>query len=261
MHNKCIFRRQLGRIDGTKKLATISMLYLIYGKDTINSRKKLHELLNFTKKKRPEAEVFRITTENWSEAQLEELLTSQGLFDLKYTVIMDNLFEKKEIKEFVLHKLSEISESEQLFFMIEGGIDATSLKKIEKCAKQVQKFDLKEEEKSDHSIFSITSGLIEKDRKKLWIDYLDCVTRGVAPEEIHGIFFWQIKNMILVSKSKSQSETGLAPFPYNKALSGTKKYSKDELVRMSGDLLEMTHRVRSGRGEMNTILEKWILEI
>ncbi|MFZ2522040.1 MAG: hypothetical protein WAX44_01785 [Minisyncoccia bacterium] len=237
------------------------MLYLIHGKDTIRARKKLHELLDFAKKKRPEAELFKITTENWSDVQLEELLVSQGLFDPKYTVVLDNLFEKKEIKEFVLGKFLEMSESEQLFFMLEGVVDATSLKKIEKHAKQVQKFDLREDERGEYNIFSITSGLLERDRKKLWISYLDSIEKGSAPEEIHGIFFWQIKNMILASRSQSQTESGLSPFVYKNALSGTRKYKTEELVKMSGDLVDMTHRVRTGKGEMEVMLESWVLGI
>lgn len=235
------------------------MLYVIYGKDFIRSRKKLHELLDFAKKKRPEAELFRLTSENFEEGRLEELLSSQGLFDQKYTVVLDSLFEKKEIKEFVLGKLDEISESEQLFFMIEGAVDSASLKKIEKCAKQVQEFQPKEEKKNEHNIFSVANGLVEKDRKKLWISFLDSMKKGSAPEELHGIFFWQVKNMILASRAKSQSETGLSPFAYTNALRGSRNYKTEDLMKMSNDLVEMTHKVRSGKGSMDIMLEKWVL--
>ena len=57
------------------------MIYLIYGTDTHKTRKKLHELLDTALKKRPGAELFKITTENWSETQFDELLVSQGLFE------------------------------------------------------------------------------------------------------------------------------------------------------------------------------------
>lgn len=235
------------------------MIYFLYGKDTIKSRKKLHELLAFAKKKRPDAEVFRITTENWSEDKLVELLSSQGLFDQKYTVVLDNLFEKKEVKSFVLDKLGDMSESEQLFFMIENSVDSASLKKIEKYAKQTQEFQEKEERKNEFNIFGVTNGLVERDRRKLWISYLDSIKKGSAPEEIHGIFFWQVKNMILASRSGSQSETGLSPYAYKNALTGNRKYKTEELIEMSNDLVDMTHRVRSGKGEMDIMLEKWVL--
>lgn len=235
------------------------MLYFIYGTDSHKARAKLHELLNLAKKKRPEAELFKITTENWSEGQLDELLVSRGLFEQKYTVVLDNLFEKKDIKAYVLEKLKEMKESEQIFLMLEAGVDSASLKKIEKHAEKVQEFVKSEGKKSDFNIFGITDGLLQRDKKKLWVSYLDSIKKGSAPEEIHGIFFWQIKNMILSAKAKSQAETGLAPFPYTNALRGSRNYKTEELVEMSGELVEMTHRVRTGKGDMDVMLEKWVL--
>lgn len=237
------------------------MLYFIYGKDYIKARKKLHELLDWAKKKRPEAELFRLTTENWSESQLDELLVSQGLFDSKYTIVLDSLFEKKDIKEYVVGKLQEISESEQLFFILESSVDAATLKKIEKHAKQIQEFTVTEEKKFEPNIFAITNGLLERDRKKLWTDYFESIKKGGVPEEIHGIFFWQVKNMIIASRSGSQAEAGISPYAYKNALTGTRKYRTEELLQMSNDLVEMTHRVRSGKGDLGIMLEKWVLGV
>lgn len=237
------------------------MIYFLYGKDGIKSRKKLHELLDFAKKKRPEAEIFRLTSENWSESRLDELLSSQGLFDQKYTVVLDSLFEKKDVKSFVLEKLSEMAESEQLFFMIESGVDAPSLKKIEKWAKQVQQFEVVENKREEKSIFSVANGLVERDKRKLWVTYLEFVEKGFVPEEIHGIFFWQVKNMILAGNSKSQKDSGLSPYAYTSALRGGRNYRTEDLLKMSNELVEMTHRVRGGKGDLGVMLEKWVLGV
>ena len=59
------------------------MLYLIYGTDTHKARKKLHELLDIAKKKRPDAEVFKNTSENASDSQFVQLLVAQGMFQPK----------------------------------------------------------------------------------------------------------------------------------------------------------------------------------
>lgn len=215
------------------------MLYLIYGTDTHKARKKLHELLDLAQKKRPGAELFKITSENWDEAQFDELLVSQGLFEKKYTVVLDNLFEKQQTKEYILDKLVDLAQSEQVFLVLEGKVDAPSLKKIEKNSKQVQEFVKKDNKKEPFNIFSITTGLQNKDKKTLWVSYRSFLEKGTAPEEIHGIFFWQVKNMIL---------------------SGTRNYKQEELLEMSSSLVDMTHRVRQGEGELEIMLEKWILE-
>ncbi len=237
------------------------MIYLIYGTDNQKARKKLHELTDLAQKKRPEAEIFKITIENWSEPQFDELLVAQGLFESKYTVVLDNLFEKKDCKSYIVDRLEEMKDSDQIFLILEGSIDVATLKKLEKNSKQTQEFVLKETKKENGSIFSITNGLIDKDRKKLWISYLDFISKGTSPEEIHGIFFWQVKNMILAGKSKSASETGLSPFVYRNAESGARKYKIEELIKMSGELVEMTHRVRTGKGDLDIMLEKWILGV
>ena len=237
------------------------MIYFLYGKDIIKSRKKLHDLLDWAKKKRPDAELFKINTENWSESQLEELLVSQGLFDQKYTVFLDNLFENKEIKAYIVSKLEDISSSEQLFFMLEKDVDAVSLKKIEKSAKQVQEFKKVEEKENTFNIFAVANGLISRDKKKLWVSYVESIKKGIAPEEIHGIFFWQIKNMILASRGKSQKETGLSPFVYKNALTGGRNYKTEELITLSNSLVQMTHSVRRGKGSMDIMLEKWVLSV
>ncbi len=236
------------------------MIYFLYGTDTHKARAKLHELLNLAQKKRPGAELFKITSENWSEGQLDELIISQGLFEQKYTIVLDSLFEKKDIKSYVLDRLEGMKDSEQIFLFLEGSVDAQSLKKIEKHAKQTQEFVKKDEKKTDFNIFSITDKLLQRDKKKLWMSYLDLIKKGAVAEEIHGIFFWQIKNMVLATRSNSQVDTGLSPFVYKNALSGGRNYKEEELVQMSGDLVEMTHRVRSGKGDLGVMLEKWILE-
>lgn len=235
------------------------MLYLIYGTDTHKSREKLHELLGLAKRKRPNAELYRLTSENWAENIFEELLVSQGLFEQKYTVVLDHVFEVKEAKEFVVSKLEEIKNSDQIFLCLEGSIDSASLKKIEKYAEKSQEFAKKEVEKISSQIFSVVDGIRERDRKKLWVSYLTKLEEGYASEEIHGIFFWQVKNMILASRAKDSIETGLSPFVYKTALSGSRKYTLEELQKMSNDLVLMTHKVRTGRGELDTMLEKWVL--
>jgi len=236
------------------------MIYFLYGTDTHKARAKLHELLVLAEKKRPDAELFKITTENWSESSLEELVSSQGLFEKKYTVVLDNLFEKSEIKEFVLSKLEDLQKSEQIFLVLEGKVLVDVVRGFEQYSEKVQEFKKAETGKESYNIFSITDGLLKRDKKTLWVMYLDFLQKGAVAEEIHGIFFWQIKNMILASSASSQSETGLAPFPYKNALRGSREYKTEELRKMSEELVGMTHRVRSGEGELEIMLEKWILE-
>jgi DNA polymerase III delta subunit len=246
-------------ITGWKLLKLNNMYYFLYGTDTHKAREKLHSFLDLAKKKRPDAEVFKMTSENWSEGQFDELLISQGLFEQKYTVVLDNLFEQKEVKEYVLDRLEQLKDSDQIFLFLEGKIDSVSLKKIEKYSEKVQEFEKKTELKKDINVFGINDGLLDKDKKKLWMYYLNLLSEKVPPEEIHGILFWQVKSMILASRSTSSNETGLSPFVYKNALRGSRNYKTEDLQKMSMQLVDMTHQVRTGEGDLGIMLEKWIL--
>jgi DNA polymerase III delta subunit len=237
------------------------MIYFLHGTDTKNSRRKMHEILGQLSGKRPNSEVFKITSENWQSEQFDELLGAQGLFEKKYIVVLDFLFSQKDIKENILKKLKEMQEAEHWFLILDGKTDVATTKKIEKFSYKSQEFEKTESKKESPIIFTITDKLLARNKKQLWVCFTDLLGRGIPAEEIHGVLFWAVKNMIIVARVDSQKESGLPPFSYSKALSGGRNYKLAELKKMSGDLVEMTHKVRTGKGEMEVMLEKWMLEI
>ena len=62
------------------------MFYLLYGKDTFRSKRKLKTLLDFFSSKTDRMGVFRISGEDFNSFELEELLQSQILFRKKHLV-------------------------------------------------------------------------------------------------------------------------------------------------------------------------------
>jgi DNA polymerase III delta subunit len=237
------------------------MIYFLHGTDTKNSRKKMHEILGQLSAKRPNSEVFKITGENWSEEQFDELLAAQGLFEKKYIVVLDFVLSQKDAREYVLEKLKEMQEAEHWFLILDGKTDAATAKKLEKFSYKSQEFSGAESKKEQPIIFAITDKLLARNKKQLWSCFVDLLGRGIAAEEIHGVLFWAVKNMIIAARVDSQKESGLAPFSYSKALTGGSNYKLSELKKMSNDLVEMTHKVRTGKGDMEVMLEKWVLTI
>src|SRR3989338_10426593 len=101
------------------------MIYLVHGNDALALREKSPELLRALSAKRQDAEVFRLTLEDWSEGKLNELVESQGLFEHKYIVALDTLLSSnesskevaKEIAAVLLSKLEELERSENVFIL------------------------------------------------------------------------------------------------------------------------------------------------
>src|SRR3989344_7534067 len=123
------------------------MLYFLYGSDKDTAREKANALVEALHKKKPDAELFRIDTENWSEAKLQELTAGQGLFNSSYIVQVFSLFENKEAKEVFVDRLEEISASPNIFIVLEGDVDKKTLLAVTNVAEKVQLFESKEGKK------------------------------------------------------------------------------------------------------------------
>ncbi|PIQ91428.1 MAG: hypothetical protein COV70_03760 [Parcubacteria group bacterium CG11_big_fil_rev_8_21_14_0_20_39_22] len=246
------------------------MLILIHGSDREKSRVKAHELIDTLHTKKPEAELFSIDSDKYSEPVLDELIHGQGLFEQKYVVFLDNIFENKEAKEYVSGSVKDIEESNNIFILLESSIDATTLKKLEKHASKSQIFGEKKVGKGqsskkgaseDFNLFSMTDALGQRDKKGLWVLYQKAVMAGKVPEEINGVLFWQLKSMSVAANSESIEDSGLSPYVFNKSKRYAQNFSNDELKKLSDDMVKLYHDSRRGKSDMAIELERFILSM
>ncbi len=247
------------------------MIYLYYGTDQIKARSQAQKVVVAARKKHEDAELFKLTVENFSENKLDELIASQGLFYSGSVVLADNLCEEKEISEVLLKKLKEIKESPNFFVFLEGGLNKKELEKFEKYADKVEEFikPFKEPSKKEKlalkgekiDFFEFANALGEKNKKLLWTLYQDALLEEVPSEEVHGIFFWQVKAMLSALKSKDATEAGLNPYVFSKSKNYAKNYSEQKLKQMSSKLFEMYHQAHLGHLDFAVALERFILEL
>jgi hypothetical protein len=253
------------------------MIFLFYGTDKIKAREMAHKATEAGKKKHEGAEFFKLSPENFSENKLDELITSQGLFYSGSIVFADSLLEVEEIGEIILSKIKEIALSPNFFVFLEEKLNKKELEKFEKYAQKIEgfkkvekKLNKKEElalkgEKIDFFEFANTLG--EKNKRELWTLYQDALAEEVPSEEVHGIFFWQVKAMLSALKSKDATEAGLNPYVYTKAKAYARNYGKTteeseiKLKRMSANLFDMYHKAHRGEIDFPVALEKFILEV
>ncbi len=218
------------------------MLYFFYGSDTDTAREKALALVASLQKKKPEAELFRLDAEHWSESQLDELTGGIGLFSKTYLVFLSYLFENEEAKEVVLKKLSEIAESPNIFVMLEGKCDKETLLAITEAAEKTNAFEKKGGKKETFKIFSLADALGSRDRKNLWVLYYQALREDFAPENINGVLFWKVKSLLS------------APYP-------NRQWKREELKDLSRRLVSLYHDSHRGIHDFAIGLERFVLQI
>lgn len=237
------------------------MFYFLHGTDTIKAVDKSKQLLEVMTKKKPNASLFRMDSDSWDTAGFQELLIGQALFENKYIVQISRILDEEDIKDVVLDNLESLQKSDNVFIWVENKVDAKTLKKIEKYSEKVQEFTAKEViKKPQFNIFSLGDALGSRDKKRLWMLYTDALNH-FAVQEIHGTFFWQVKSILLASKTKTADEAGLKPFVYSKAKGFSKNYSGEELEKLSTDLVKISHDARRGIHDFEIALEKFCLRV
>lgn len=237
------------------------MLYLLYGSDFKKTRKNLRSLVDGLLKRKPNSNVFSLTEESFSPDKLEEFVGSRGLFAERYIVVLDNCFREKGAKEEILKSIKRVSESENVFIIVEESLDTPTFRKIEKYAEKVKEYGRPSVEKKDKTFFDIADALGNRDRKCLWTLYQKALLSGATAEELHGILIWQIKSMILARDSDGIDESGLKPFVYEKSKRFLVNYDKEELDNIYSKLVHAYHMARRGGGSLGGRVEEILLYI
>lgn len=113
----------------------------------------------------------------------------------------------------------------------------------------------------EFNIFALTDAVGARKKKEAWVLCQKALTAGLSAEEIFFKIVWQVKSMLLASKTKNVGETDMKPFPYSKAKSFLKNFKPGELETLSENLVIGYHQARRGVGEVETLVEKTILKL
>jgi len=236
-----------------------NMLYVCYGDDRNALKNKAQSIIDDLRNGGG-MPVFRFDNETLTLGELEEFVFGKRLFEGRSIIVLDGVFQKEEIKNFVFKNLKAVEESENVFIFIEDRLDAPSVAKIKKHTKNIFVFKkANEKKKDDFSVFSLADGLGERNKKKLWVSLERARMTGIAPEEIHGVLFWQVKSMLLALGAQSADTAGLNPFVFGKSKRFAKNYTKKEIEEVSARLVDIYHIARRGGTELDTALERFVL--
>ncbi|HXK35314.1 MAG TPA: hypothetical protein VJ103_02330 [Candidatus Paceibacterota bacterium] len=227
------------------------MLYLFYGPGP--KQDKVKKFLGNIP-----GEVLKITDLDFDQVRLEELISAQGLFTDRLTVLLDNVITSEEIEKNIENFLEDLAESKNTFIFIQNEISPDLLLGFKEKG-EVYSTLVKKDTRSDFSIFNLTDSFGRKDKKKAWLFFLEAISE-LPPEEIAQMIFWQIKTMTLVKSAKNGSSLGLNPYVAKKAALTSQNFSSEELKNLSRKIIAVFHENRRTDRDLAIDLEKFILQ-
>lgn len=216
------------------------MIYLFSGDD---ARNKILSYEKFIKSMPAGVEHFFINRNNFDQMQIESLYSGSSLFFAKSVVIFSNIFEYEETRDFVLDKLNLIAESPNDFIFLEGKLNKSILdafKKVGSKKLRMKIFELPKEKKEKFDNFLVVNAFSKKDKLNMWIYFRQAMDKEVGMEELVGILFWKIKNMLITKNFAKFSESEL----------------KDSMLRLSYLLPEARKQGRDAESAFEQFLLK-----
>jgi DNA polymerase III delta subunit len=240
------------------------MLYLLHGGDRVAARKKLHLILDAFLKKHEGAPITELTEETFVPEELSNLSLEQGLFSSVQAVVFDSVLGTKETTERVKRLLPALIASHNLLVFLEEGVERELLTAFQEQEVEVHTFRAATT-RPEFNVFLFTDALGHRDRKHLWLLYQQAL-RSEGNDESYlsyltSMLFWQVKSMALAESAQSAEEAGMKPYSFQKAKGFLKNYSREELLKFSGNLVTLTHDTRRGIHEQDIALERFILTI
>jgi hypothetical protein len=170
------------------------MIYLFTGDDAKN---KILNYEKFIKSVPPSTEILFINRNNFDRMQIESLSSGAGLFFAKSVVVFTGVFEREDTGDFILEKLPLMQTSLNAFVFIESKLDKITLDKFKKNEADIKVFELPKEKKEKFNNFLLANAFGMKDKLNLWIYFRQAVDLGVGLDELSGVLFWKVKDMIL----------------------------------------------------------------
>jgi hypothetical protein len=185
------------------------MIYLFTGDDFKN---KTISYEKFVKSIPVSVETLFINRNNFNQIQIESLYYGSGLFFEKSAVIFSGVLEYEETRDFIMDKLKFMEESANSFIFLEGRLNKSVLDSFKKARAELNIFELPKEKKEKFNNFLVANAFEKKDKLNMWIYFRQAIDREVGMEELVGVLFWKIKDMLIKKDFRNFSETQLKDF-------------------------------------------------
>lgn len=213
------------------------MIYLFCGNDAKNKRENYEK---FIKSMSAGTEAFFIGKNDFNPVQTESFYSGSGLFFTKCAVVFTNIFEKEETLNFILSKLNLMGESGNSFIFLEGKLNKPVLDAFKKARAEINFFDLPKEKKDKYNSFLLANAFEERNKFNLWVYFRQAINKQVGMEELIGVLFWKVKDMMLKKDFR--------------------KFSEPELKNLAGKLSYLLPKARKEGKDTESVFEQFLLD-
>ncbi len=232
------------------------MLRIFFGTDTIGVREQ-----GFTFVHEQEASGVRVTkidSDTYAPGIIADSLGANSLFGERELYLIDTPSVNAELQAEVEANLAELGESGNQFVILEGALLAPVKKKY---ATHGELTEIIADKTERFNPFGMAEALARKDKKSLWLLLQEARRAGLAPEEIIGTLWWQLKSLRLAATTNVVAETGLKDYPYQKAKAALSKFKPGEVNQLASTLLAVYHDGHAGIRDIDVALEQWTLTL
>lgn len=235
------------------------MLTVLVGNDSAKRKRRQEALLLSAQKNGGEVQSF--TDVNFDASVFRTITESMSLFGGTSVVALTGIGDIAELRDEFEKIIPLLCESPHQFIVSENSLLAPFLQKVQKKGGVVEKFELAFKEKKEETFnsFLLTDAFSARTRSSAWGLYRKAIELGVEPREIAGKLFWATKNMLIAKKTNSAGESGINPFVYQKAKTGSKNFSDAELEKIAIDLTTLFHESMTSGIEFEPALEALLL--
>ncbi len=233
------------------------MLEVFCGSDVVKVRESAFQRIDEVVKKGFSLNL--IDSDSFQEGVLKDAVGATSLFGKPELYVLDTPGQSKDFQSEVENLIPAMAESYNQFILIEGKLLASQKKKLAKVDTNIEEFNAAST--SNFNPFSLAEALARRDKKTLWILLNESNRAGMKIEETIGILWWQMKSLLLASRTQSAGEAGMKDFPYRKAKQALSRFKEGEVEKLSESLLLLYHQGHAGEVETDLALERWVLAI
>jgi len=209
------------------------MMHVIVGVDAVARGALRRKIL-----KKAQAQELR-----WESMAVEEVATiasTPSLLGDTQTYLLVGALNGGDHGDEYLKLASGFMESPHVFVFEEEKLLKAPTTKLEKAGVSIEVLEAPEK-KETFNVFALANALASRDRKQFWLLLTKAARAGVAGENVAGVLHWKVRDML------GSNRVG--------------KYTREELVKLSRDLMSLYHDSHRGAGELTLLLERFALTL